>query len=158
MSICLSRTISLVALIVCLLPPSYAADDETQKIALHPAVIDADWSKVTEVVVELDDNSYEPHNLRFSVGKPYKMLLKNIGGAAHDMVGGSLFNEQVMALRMINTRVGRVTAENISSVYIRPKQEAEVWFVPLKKGTYSFFCSIPGHREAGMEGGVAITD
>jgi uncharacterized cupredoxin-like copper-binding protein len=134
------------------------ADDETQKITQHPAIAAADWSKVQTVVIELDDNNYEPNDLTLKRGTPYKLVLKNIGKAAHDIVSGSLFDKEVTALRMVNTVVGRVTADNISSVFIRPKQETEVWIVPLKPGNYSFFCSIPGHREAGMEGGIKIAD
>jgi uncharacterized cupredoxin-like copper-binding protein len=154
----LIRLIGVVAILAALFAVPARADDETQKIAQHPAIAAADWSKVKTVVVELDDNNYEPNDLTLKRGTPYKLVLKNIGKAAHDMVGGSLFDKDVTALRMVNTLVGRVTADTISSVYIRPKQEAEVWIVPLKPGSYSFFCSIPGHREAGMEGGIKIVD
>lgn len=138
--------------------PLWAADDEQQKIPRHPAVAGADWTAVTSVVVELDDNNYEPNELSFKWGKPYKLVLKNRGGAAHDMVGGSFFAKDVIALYMVNSKVGRVTADDVSSIYIRPKNETEVWFVPVKKGAYDFFCSIPGHREAGMEGNIKIVD
>ena len=80
------------------------------------------------------------------------------GLLSNSFVGGTFFQKDVIALRMVSTKFGRVTADDISSIYIRPKQEAELWFVPLKKGDYSFICTIPGHREDGMEGDIRIVD
>ena len=150
------------ALLLCTLPsvPLHAHQDDWDKqlVQHHPAVLAADWAKVNEIVVELHDNTYEPHQLTLKVGQPYIITLRNVGKVSHDMVGGTLFQKDVIALRMVSSKSGRVTADTISSVYIRPKQEKEIWFVPIKAGVYSFVCTIPGHREDGMEGDVKIVD
>lgn len=138
--------------------PAWANDDEQRGLKLNPLVTQVDWSQAKELVVELGDHTYTPNELRLKRGVPYKLMLKNVGGQAHDMVGGTFFSKEVIALRMVNSRVGRVTADNISSIYVRPKNETEIWFLPIKSGTFSFICSLPGHLEAGMEGSVRIDD
>ena len=138
--------------------PVVAAEDEEQVLKQHPALATVKWDVAKEIVVDLDDHNYVPGEIVLKRGMAYRLRLKNIGVKAHDMVGGSFFEEDAIALKMVNTKVGRVTADHINSVYIRPKNEAEVWFVALKVGEFSFFCSIPGHREAGMEGIVKIVD
>lgn len=138
--------------------PVAAAEDEEQVLKQHPALVAVKWEAAKEIVVDLDDDNFMPGEIGFKRGMPYRLRLKNIGVKAHDMVGGAFFEEDVIALKMINTKVGRVTADHINSVYIRPKNEAEVWFVAMKVGEFSFFCSIPGHREAGMEGIVKIVE
>lgn len=150
-----------VAVVACALlgtSPHALSGDGVQQVPQHRVVADADWSTVTEITVELHDNTYEPHQLTLKVGHPYIITLKNVGKVSHDMVGGTLFRQDVIALRMVSSKVGRITADSINSVYIRPKQEAEIWFVPIKTGSYSFICTIPGHREDGMEGDVRIVD
>jgi uncharacterized cupredoxin-like copper-binding protein len=133
-------------------------DDERQGVKMSPVVTAADWSSARELAIELSDHHYEPSTLTLKLGVPVVLRLKNIGGISHDMVGGSFFSKDVIALRMVNTRVGRVTAEDISSVYVRPKNETELWFVPIRKGEFSFVCSIPGHKESGMEGTIRVVD
>ena len=135
-----------------------AAEDEEQVLKQHPALANVKWEAAKEIVVDLDDDNYEPAEIVLKRDMAYRLRLKNIGVKAHDMVGGSFFEENAIALKMVNTKVGRVTANHINSVYIKPKNEAEVWFVALKTGHFSFYCSIPGHREAGMEGLVKIVD
>jgi uncharacterized cupredoxin-like copper-binding protein len=139
-------------------PAVLAAEDEEQVLKQHPALANVKWDAAKEIVVDLDDDNYEPSEIVLKRDLPYRLRLKNIGVKAHDMVGGSFFEEKAIALKMINTRVGRVTADHINSVYIKSKNEAEIWFVALRTGHFSFYCSIPGHREAGMEGVVKIVD
>lgn len=133
-----------------------AAEDEPVEPQAKPVLAGVDWSAAVEVVVELQDHSYEPDEIELKLGQPYKMVLENVGRFAHDMVGGTLFDESVIALRMVNSQAGRVMANSVNAVYVRAKNHIEMWFVPLKAGEYTFYCSIKGHREDGMEGIVRI--
>lgn len=135
--------------------PAVAAEEEPA-VRMHPALAGIDWTTATEIDVALKDHSYEPDEIRLKVGQPYRLVLRNVGAVAHDMVGGSLFDEKVIALRMVNSNAGRVIADYVNSVYVRSKNNIELWLVPLKAGEYSFFCSLPGHRDDGMEGIVHI--
>lgn len=146
---------SLLALLFAFGAAAAAVEDEPA-VRMHPALAGVDWTEAAEVEVALKDHSYEPEEIRLVVGRPYKLVLRNVGAVAHDMVGGSLFDEKVIALRMVNSSVGRVIADYVNSVYVRSRNNIELWFVPLKPGEYSFFCSLPGHREDGMEGVVRI--
>lgn len=38
----------------------------------------------------------------------------------------------------------------------RPKTSATGEVTPAAPGTYEFYCSIPGHREAGMKGTLVV--
>lgn len=133
-----------------------AGEEDAVTTRLHPALAGIDWTAAPEVVVDLKDHSYDPDEIVLTRGKPYKLILKNVGKVAHDMVGGSLFEESVIALRMVNSDAGRVIADYVNSVYVRAHNRIELWLVPLREGEYSFYCSLPGHREDGMEGLVRI--
>lgn len=150
------RLVALTLFIAFALPTPASADAMPDGIKQHPAVVAADWNVTETIVIELGDHHYEPEELKLKVGKPYKLVLRNIGEVPHDMVGGSFFDEQVIALRMVNSRVGRVMADHINSVFIRTNNEAELWLVPIKAGEFTFFCSLPGHRDGGMEGTIHI--
>ena len=57
---------------------------------------------------------------------------------------------------MAQNRHGRVVTPVLRSVYVKRGQEMEMWFVPIRAGTYNFFCGIDDHREEGMEGQITI--
>lgn len=37
------------------------------------------------------------------------------------------------------------------------RQGTTKFFVTLKKGTYNFYCSVPGHEDAGMHGALLVS-
>jgi len=137
-------------------PLASAHDTDSEGIRPHTALAGIDWADATEIEIALQDHHYEPEQISLKRGQPYRLVLRNVGAVAHDMVGGSLLNESVIALRMINSSAGRVLADYVNSVYVRSKNSIELWLVPLKEGEYSFYCSLPGHRDDGMEGVVRI--
>lgn len=113
-----------------------------------------DWTAVTEVVVELQDNMFEPSDLTFLKGKPYKLVLRNVGNRPHDMVDETFFHNVV--LRRVTTEAGSIITPHVHSLYIQPRRETVVYFVPIKELSSVFHCSLPGHREDGMEGAVVV--
>lgn len=119
------------------------------------ALIDQmDWDQAQIVEVQLSEHNYSPSDLVFERNKPYILRLNNIGAVSHDMVGGSFFGG--IAIKMAQNRGGRIVTPVLSSIYVKPKQQMELWFVPVRAGSYSFFCSLDGHRMGGMEGEVII--
>lgn len=119
------------------------------------ALIDQmDWDTAKVVEVLLSEHNYSPSDLTFVRNKPYILRLNNVGAVSHDMVGGSFFG--AIAIKMAQNQGGRVVTPVLNAIYVKPKQQMELWFVPVRAGTYSFFCSIDGHREGGMEGDVIV--
>src|SRR5574338_126115 len=48
------------------------------------------------------------------------------------------------------------TEVNTANNPLKPGQGGKVSFVPSKEGTYYYICTVPGHRELGMEGKIVV--
>lgn len=84
-----------------------------------------------DVVVAAHDFSFDPEQI--TVEKGAAVALSNEGAMVHD-------------LTVEGTDV-KITAD--------PEQET-TGEIELEPGTYTFYCSIPGHRESGMEGSLVV--
>jgi len=127
------------------------AEEDAKAIAVIKSL---DWSKPFVVEMDLQDHHFEPDEVVLPLGKPVVLRLKNTGKVNHDMVGGSFF--QAVLVRNISNSAGRVYASYVRAVDVRAKNEAEIWLVPVTAGKFTFYCSIEGHREEGMEGTFTI--
>jgi uncharacterized cupredoxin-like copper-binding protein len=79
--------------------------------------------------------SYDPPNLTLTAGQPFTIVLKNTGSIEHDItVDDAKFKLTVPGN---NTREKGLKVE--------------------KPGTYQFYCSLPGHKSAGMKGELTVT-
>lgn len=98
--------------------------------------------KVVEVVAgsAQDEFTFAPKQITLQAGQPVTLTLINKGKIEHDVA--------VDGLRL------RVPASE--GQLVAPGKRASVTFVPTKKGTFEFACSVPGHKEAGMTGVIIV--
>ncbi|WP_165492113.1 plastocyanin/azurin family copper-binding protein [Egibacter rhizosphaerae] len=115
--------------------------DQRDEVAEEPAE-DADDDEAAddgeaEETVEFvaDDNFYEDLPDSVSAGT-VEFVMDNQGAAEHDMVIEELGDEEVVELT--------------------PGGETASGTVELEPGEYTLYCSVPGHREAGMEATITV--
>lgn len=88
--------------------------------------------KITVVGKEF---SYDPATLTVKAGQPVAVVLRNTGSIEHDIT--------VDEAKFKLTVPGNDTRDKALMVD--------------KPGTYEFYCSLPGHRSAGMKGELTVT-
>ena len=95
-------------------------------------------ASTTKITIEGDEFSFSPRNITVSAGTTVELTFKNIGRAPHNYV--------VTELGLATKTIGG------------GKTDVVTFVAPSTPGTISYtsFCSVPGHREAGMVGTIEI--
>ncbi|MEM6448669.1 MAG: plastocyanin/azurin family copper-binding protein [Cyanobacteria bacterium P01_D01_bin.123] len=113
----------------------------------------------TPVVVSVELGTVEgslrfvPDALQFKEGKLYALVLSNPSPVKH------YFTAKDFADAIWTRKVEVAGAEvkgHVNNIELKPGAELEWAFVPIKPGTYSLICPLPGHGEAGMQGEIVI--
>lgn len=94
-----------------------------------------DTATSNQFTVEAHDIFFQPKEIEIPANQDVKILLPNLGAAAHDF---------------------SIDALNIS-VPLAPGETGEVT-INAKPGTYEFYCNVPGHKEAGMVGTLVVRE
>ena len=84
--------------------------------------------------VSFVDFAFSPREIRVKAGQPVNLRISNQGGILHDLTIPTLGYQAV----------------------VQPGQQSTVGMSVSEPGTYEFFCSVPGHREAGMVGRLIV--
>lgn len=92
-------------------------------------------SEVKEIMVVGTEFSFSPALITVKAGEKVKLTYKNQGGTSHNLV--------IEGLGIRTNTIGNGQTDTIE-------------FTALDSGTYTFFCSVPGHRAAGMIGELKI--
>lgn len=99
-----------------------------------PAGDDKSDDKAAEVKVSAKEFVYTPAKITVKAGQATKVELKNTGAVEHDITIDEVTFK--VAAAAAKTATGELKVD--------------------KAGTYTFYCSVPGHREAGMEGTLVV--
>lgn len=93
-----------------------------------------DSSTAADVTVTAREFSFDPDALDLTAGSDATVELVNGGSVEHDLT---------------------IDALDVT-IYAGAGQTASATLPALEPGTYEFYCSIPGHREAGMVGELTV--
>lgn len=90
----------------------------------------------TKIVVELSEMKFAPPTIEVPAGKQVTLELRNRGSLDHDLV---------------------VDAINLRSRVVKPGQSQSLTIGPFPAGTtHDFYCSVTGHKAAGMVGRLIV--
>ncbi len=78
---------------------------------------------------------FQPNQITVNKGETVKLTFINAGTVEHDLVIDEL---------------------NVKTKLLQPRTSETVEFIASKTGTFSFYCSVEGHKEQGMIGKITI--
>ncbi len=86
------------------------------------------------LTVKASEFKFEPNTLQAPAGTDVTISLTDVGTIEHDL-----------------------TIDEAGLKIVVKPGETKTGTFNLEAGTYTFYCSVPGHREAGMEGSLTVS-
>ncbi len=111
------------------------------------AVVSADWTRAEQVEVRMLEYEFVPDHLRFRTGVPYQLHLINAGKEGHDFTAPDFFNA-------VDVRNPEALGAGKSSIYVKPGETADIYFVAEKPGLFAPRCA--DHDWAGMKATIIV--
>ncbi|MBI4095982.1 MAG: cupredoxin domain-containing protein [DPANN group archaeon] len=90
---------------------------------------------VNQITVYGGEFEFQPNSIQVKKGETVRITFINAGSVEHDLVIDEL---------------------NVRTKLLQPRAAETIEFVADKTGTFSFYCSVEGHRQQGMEGSIII--
>lgn len=118
---------------------------------------DSDDAPARAMQVSMQDIAYSNTALTASRGEHIRIELDNKGGVTHDFTVDRM---PTQGLHMMGGAGGdehqHMTGEHAMHLALDTGKSGWLEFEPTETGTYEFYCTVPGHREAGMHGTLTV--
>lgn len=118
-------------------PPPGTTEEEQSPPASSSSGEDTS-QEITRITVEGDEFSFSPADFTVKRGKTVELTFRNVGRAPHNLI--------VDELGLATKTIGGGKTDIVA--FLAPDSAGSL--------TYTLYCSIPGHREAGMVGTITI--
>jgi uncharacterized cupredoxin-like copper-binding protein len=111
----------------------------------------------TQVSLEVSDFKFTPNTLEVTAGQPVKLTVRNTSVLDHDLsileipLQGAVEETGGMEHHMEG-----ISAEPELHIAVGGGQTGTLEFIPTKPGTYEFWCTVAGHKDAGMTGTLVV--
>jgi uncharacterized cupredoxin-like copper-binding protein len=114
--------------------------------------------RVQELNLTAMDMSFQPNALEVTAGVPVRLTMTNEGALEHDFSILEMPMETMgaTAVPMEGHDMTPMGEEAQLHMAVAMGTSNTVEFTPTKPGTYEFFCTVPGHKEAGMLGTMVV--
>lgn len=117
---------------------------------------------LTELTLTATDIAYDVNQFEVPAGQPVKITLRNNGAIEHDF---SIMEIPHTGEVMSEEAKDSMSGHDMSNMDMEPEihvatpmgESFSVEFTPSTPGTYEFFCTVAGHKEAGMTGTLVVT-
>lgn len=110
------------------------------------------------VMVNMSDSDgtmrFSPDRLNVKKGEQVRFVIQNKGELKHEFTLASVEDNNKHAALM--QKYPDMEHDDPNAKSVDPGKTAEILWRFSKSGTFEFACLIPGHREAGMHGTVAV--
>jgi uncharacterized cupredoxin-like copper-binding protein len=128
----------------------------------------------TTIEVSAFEMGYLPNVIHLKEGQEYELIMTNDGKVFHDLTEDNMSIEITYMSEMadhpegmswIEKLFGMTTAyagggdghshdDEMKNIHLNANtgQTVSIKFIPKEKGEFEFYCTVPGHKEAGMVG------
>ena len=134
-------------------------DDDGDDHAETTATFEDEYADL-KIAIEMGEFSFGPADITMRVGEVVEITLSNGGMLLHDFTIEKIDGDvHITGLHGVADHGHEAAVGVDRDVYIAldPGGEGLVKLKAHEAGTYTFYCTVPGHREGGMEGTLTVS-
>jgi len=113
-----------------------------------------------EITLTAKTMTYDPSTFEATAGVPVELTFINEDALEHDFSVLEVPVESVSEADAMSAEhemeMGAAAVDPVLHVAAEPGTTNHLTFTPTKPGTYEFFCTVAGHKDAGMVGTMIV--